>query len=567
MVGGAPRSGTTVTHAFLCTSSHTNAYHPETNFLRPLFAAYRGGIEMWSGTISNFFPDQATYRHFMNTVLNLSLKQISSTLKSPEVLCLKDPDLSPLFHWVDDLLSKQVRFVTVVRHPYDVLRSHQEVLVNKGAGFSESDAVRLSKNYLNCYAHLSDPALRDKLYCFRYEDLNLESVQDDLRKFTGFDDLDPSRTWSETRAWSGEKSLERSVAKDPWFSPKYHGEIDLTPRLSPLSEPYRKVANSICGPIMEKFDYPATPSPQPEQRAVPRRQGRGSAQQSQKHFFIHIGKPRTATTSFQTGICKAADKLKEAGLCVPKSGRAGDRHMQLVWASSPETVARLHPWHRNNYDGRSVEDHVEMVIDEAKDQPAILLSSEWFSIFPDLCFSGMVDAFSRHGEVTALVALRDQADTVYSSFMQQLQAKSLVPPFERFGPRWAEYGKSDAPLDHHVLLRNWSSMCRVRAFWFGPQICERIMAETGFPDIAEFQRENSSVPFELSGFVRAEAEKPYKPAEWNTFIEAIRKDSVQFAEHADPALLEAADSVRARIRSQFADSNARLEAEFGHLII
>jgi len=321
--------------------------------------------------------------------------------------------------------------------------------------------------------------------------------------------------------------------------------------------------------VLNRFSNPEAVLPylKQEQREEADRKRRTQVSSKPKKIFIHIGKPRTATTSFQTGICKAADKLKEAGLCVPKSGRVGDRHMQLVWASSPETVARLHPWHRNNYDGRSVEDHVEMVIDEAKDQPAILLSSGWFSIFPDLCFSGMVDAFSRHGEVTALVALRDQADTVYSSFMQQLQAKSLVPPFERFGPRWAEYGKSDAPLDHHVLLRNWSSMCRVRAFWFGPQICERIMAETGFPDIAEFQRENSSVPFELSEFVRAEAEKPYKPAEWNTFIEAIRKDSVQFAEHADPALLEAADSVRARIRSQFADSNARLEAEFGHLII
>ncbi|MDP2738896.1 MAG: hypothetical protein Q8O82_09415 [Pseudorhodobacter sp.] len=319
--------------------------------------------------------------------------------------------------------------------------------------------------------------------------------------------------------------------------------------------------------ILNRFSNPeaALPYLKQEQREEANRKRRMQVSSKPKKIFIHIGKPRTATTSFQTGICSAADKLKEAGLCVPKSGRAGDRHMQLVWASSPETVEKLHPWHRNNYDGRSVEDHVEMIMDEAQDQPAILLSSEWFSIFPDLCFSRMVDAFSRHGEVTALVALRDQADTVYSSFMQQLQAKSLVPPFERFGLSSAEYGKSDAPLDHHVLLRNWSGMCRVRAFWFGPQICERIMAETGFPDIAEFSRENSSVPFELSGFVRAEAEKPYKLAEWNAFIEAIRKDPVQFAEHADPALLTTADAIRRRISDQFAESNARLETDFGHL--
>lgn len=321
--------------------------------------------------------------------------------------------------------------------------------------------------------------------------------------------------------------------------------------------------------VINRFSNPEEVFPylEQEQREEASRKHRPQIISKPKKIFIHIGKPRTATTSFQTGICKAAGKLKEAGLCVPKSGRVGDRHMQMVWASSPETVAKLHPWHSKNYDGRTVEDHVQMVMDEAQDHQAVLLSSEWFSIFPDLCFSRMVDAFSSHGgEVTALVTLRDQADTIYSSYMQQLQAKTLVPSLENFGPSWAEYGKAVAPLDHHVLLRNWSSMCRVRAFWFGPQICERIMAETGFPDIADFSRENSSVPFELSRFVRAEAEKPIPPKDWNAFIERIQKDPSQFAEHADPTLLEAADAVRTRIRSRFADSNAKLEAEFGYLI-
>lgn len=255
MVGGAPRSGTTLTHALLCTSSRTNAYHPEAHFLRPLFAAYRGGMEGWSGTTRTFFLDQATYRQHMNTILNLSLEQIASVLKDPEILCVKNPDITPLFHWVNDLLGEQARFVTVVRHPHDVLRSHQEVLVNKGAGFSDADAVRLSNNYMSCYAHLGDPALQGKFFSFRYEDLNLGSVQDDLRKFTGFDDMDASQIWNESRASSETRDVAREVAENPWFSPKYHGEIDLSPRLSPLTERFRNIANSICAPIMEKFDY------------------------------------------------------------------------------------------------------------------------------------------------------------------------------------------------------------------------------------------------------------------------------------------------------------------------
>jgi len=47
-VGGAPRSGTTVTHALLCTSDRTNAFHPEISFVRPLFNAYSVGMQNWT---------------------------------------------------------------------------------------------------------------------------------------------------------------------------------------------------------------------------------------------------------------------------------------------------------------------------------------------------------------------------------------------------------------------------------------------------------------------------------------------------------------------------------------
>lgn len=281
--------------------------------------------------------------------------------------------------------------------------------------------------------------------------------------------------------------------------------------------------------------------------------------------YVHIGKPRTATTSFQSGICKAEEALRSKGLCVPRSGRLTARHMQLAWASSPETLAQLHPWHQTNYDGRSVEEHVALVMAEAEGCKDVLVSNEWFGIFPDLCFQPMIDAFGRHARVVALITLRDQADAFYSAYMQQIQARSFSGPIDRFSLNQAEYGKREAPFDHEVLVRNWSSMCEVRLFRFGPHICEQIMSNIGHPDSAQFERENGSVPFELSGFIRRQAAKDRTPKQWNGFVARVRAHPEDFSELADPSLLEDAAKTKRRIAEQFADSNGRLEQDFGHL--
>lgn len=89
----------------------------------------------------------------------------------------------------------------------------------------------------------------------------------------------------------------------------------------------------------------------------------------------------------------------------------------------------------------------------------------------------------------------------------------------------------------------------------------------GYPDIARFERENGSVPFELSGFIRREAAKDRTHQEWNALIERVRTHPEDFAELAEPGLLQAASETRRRIQEQFAESNARLERDFGHLYV
>jgi len=251
-VGGAPRSGTTVTHALLCTSDRTSPYHPEISFVRPLFSAYSEGMQNWNHT-NSFFKEPSHFDVHMRFIVLHSLNHIAKVQGNPEILCVKDPLLTPLFPWVHQLLGDQSRFVTVVRNPYDVVRSRQEVVEKTGRAFTIQDAASVANEYMRSYAHLDDKALQAVLFVLKYEDLIEPAVIAGLREFTGCDDISPDKVWAE------QPQTNEAAAKDPWFSPKYRRPINTENRLDPLGNEFRAVVDRICGPMMARFGYAQEP--------------------------------------------------------------------------------------------------------------------------------------------------------------------------------------------------------------------------------------------------------------------------------------------------------------------
>lgn len=249
-VGGAPRSGTTVTHELICTSSHTNPYHPEISFVLPLISSYVRGNNNWSNHTQAFFAEKDHFRKHVARHVRNSLDHISLVLGNPEILATKDPLMTPLFPMVRELLGDQARFVTVVRHPYNVIRSRQEVAIKSDKPYNKPQARVDTLQFLRSYAHLQDPAMGDCVFSFRYEDILLPETIDGLRKFTGMPDIDPAKVGVKPAPDKGE-----SVESDPWFSPKYHAPIDTKSRLSPLAPRFQAVVKDICGPLMQRFGY------------------------------------------------------------------------------------------------------------------------------------------------------------------------------------------------------------------------------------------------------------------------------------------------------------------------
>lgn len=246
-VGGYPRSGTTVTHALLCTSKMTVPYHPEVSYLKFIFQSYQAGINNWDNHTQHLFESMESYRQHFHDILSLSFSYLRKKLGDHEVLCIKDPLLTPYFHWVAHLMGDNARFVSVIRHPFDVIRSNIEVQKRMGKGQTSSSVEALGIQYMNFYAHLDNPTLQTKLHAFRYEDLQDSETIKNLRSFTGLSDIAPQDVWKDA------KPLKES--QNPWFSPKYNSPIDIKPRLDVLDDEYKEIVGQTCIKLMQRFNY------------------------------------------------------------------------------------------------------------------------------------------------------------------------------------------------------------------------------------------------------------------------------------------------------------------------
>lgn len=249
-VGGAPRSGTTITHKLICTSTKTNRYHPEISFILPLIHSYLAGKNNWDNHTSAFFGKPEHFLRHSRKHLEFSLAHVSRVLKNPEILSVKNPLMTQFFPTLNTLLGKRAKFVTTVRHPYSVVRSLQAVHGNLGKEFGVADAKESAQLYMNTYRHIDNPALADSLYVFRYDDILDEKVLDELRAFTGLTDIDPDQVGN-----SKPKTDIKPSKENPWYSPKYQAKIDTSNRLGTLEPEYSAVVKEICRPMMERFDF------------------------------------------------------------------------------------------------------------------------------------------------------------------------------------------------------------------------------------------------------------------------------------------------------------------------
>lgn len=245
-VGGAPRSGTSLTHAMLCTSQKVNEITPEIGFFRGLPLTLRLGRGNWKQA-GSFFPDQEAFQNAIRRATDVLVEQMWQAVGAPAILCSKDPLLTPYFPELHLLYRSEARFVVVVRDPCAVVRSRQEVhaKLSPDRPFSLDDATDAAHQYLSYYKAVLKQNFGGRLFMFRYEDVDSDKIKDGLARFIGVDDLFARPLWG-----------DRAVAEDDaWASPKYKQAIDMAPRFDPLEPSLAQAVREICRPVAQRFGY------------------------------------------------------------------------------------------------------------------------------------------------------------------------------------------------------------------------------------------------------------------------------------------------------------------------
>ncbi|MGD1901284.1 MAG: sulfotransferase [Geitlerinemataceae cyanobacterium] len=272
-VCGAPRSGTTLLQALLCSSPDTNPLIGEAIHLAHLVAAYGNSRDVHQlGETDDYFADLEDLRNFYRQAIAIPLDRVWRRTDRPRCLVLKSPGLTP--HLPDLLeLVPNSRAVVAVRDPRDGAASLRAIGLKAEVSLSENEPLtieqrlarqpsdRLAQHFCQHYATVlacRDAAVWARLRFVRYEALveRPQAAIAQLQAFTGLDlSCDPARPWQRS-AIDFQQLPERYRS---WWSGQGYGD-----RISDASigryrrdfsaEEIREI-EAACGGWMRRFGY------------------------------------------------------------------------------------------------------------------------------------------------------------------------------------------------------------------------------------------------------------------------------------------------------------------------
>jgi len=200
-------------------------------------------------------------------------------------------------------------------------------------------------------------------------------------------------------------------------------------------------------------------------------------------LYLHVGPPKTATTSLQAFLASAEDQLLVDGVLYPRKGRlqAGVSYRVLnqrnepMLLTGPDIAQHLLPWTLLNLvEGLTPEPCWNRVLDEIRSTgpEAVILSSEVFSWLPD---DGVrrVGQLLRDFAVEVVIYFRDELDWQLSRYKQNVKTGMYYRPFRSFiredHLRFISYERlirryADVFGPKNVRLRSFEKMRRQTAF-------------------------------------------------------------------------------------------------------
>lgn len=197
LIGGCPRSGTTLLQNILCSVSSTNPAIGEVGYLYHLAEAYHSSKVDFESQGRYFFKNLENLRQFSVTQVYAFINQIRSQYPTATHIVLKHPLLSRYFPDLFELIE-DVRFLITIRDPRDTIAS----LIQVGQRMQQQSQTRhltplfTQRNisdylqfYLSAYVPAWNhpyPKFKQKTCYLKYEYLvkNPQAAIKDLNQFT-----------------------------------------------------------------------------------------------------------------------------------------------------------------------------------------------------------------------------------------------------------------------------------------------------------------------------------------------------------------------------------------------
>ena len=230
------RSGTTLLQSILCSDKSTNPLIAESQYFTNLISLYVYGKQSFDNFLADYFHDSSEFKNFSRNWVEIFLKTARQNLTSCTHLVLKNPEMTPLFSHVDELVD-DARFLVTVRDPRDTVASILEVARKQArAGVTTNLTMmgrnmdRLCKFYNAYYLPVFKPpsaSLTSKMLFLKYEDLVMDSETEirKIRQFTGLElaDYDPNARWKRSRR--DYDSLARHSLFGAWVTRLHGGPV------------------------------------------------------------------------------------------------------------------------------------------------------------------------------------------------------------------------------------------------------------------------------------------------------------------------------------------------------
>jgi hypothetical protein len=216
-VAGAPRTGTTLLHALICTSPDVNDYIAECSYFSALLNPYIAALDTFDVHTKFYFDSKHALRDFHASILEIALKKIWTRTFEPKILALKDPVLTDNLHVLADLIP-DARFAVTVRDPRDATLSVVMGLRRMNSNSTDTERLRVAcDQYNRMYgAVLANKAtFGDRLIFVEYNSLVRGGELEKLSAL-GISSIRPDELWV-----SRTTDLRGSGVDDPWWSPLY----------------------------------------------------------------------------------------------------------------------------------------------------------------------------------------------------------------------------------------------------------------------------------------------------------------------------------------------------------